>query len=66
MKSKTCWANRVKPTRPMNLINLFRESVGPITKSDKSVSLLNPLSHIIWKICYLLKSVIYCVDIIIL
>ena len=42
MMSKTCWADRVKPTRPMNLINLFRESVGPITKLDKSVNLLNP------------------------
>ena len=35
-----CWADRVKLTRLMNLINLFRESVGPITKLDKSVSLL--------------------------
>ena len=40
MMSKTCWEDRVKPTRLMNLINLFRESVGPITKLDKSVSLL--------------------------
>ena len=40
MMSKTCWADWVKPTRLMNLINLFRESVGPITKLDKSISLL--------------------------
>ena len=40
MMSKTCWADRVKPTRLMNLINLFHEFVGPITKLDKSVSLL--------------------------
>ena len=40
--SKTCWADRVKPTRQMSLINLFHESVGPITKLDKSVNLLNP------------------------
>ena len=40
MMSKTCWADRIKPTRLMNLINLFRESVGPITKLDKSVSQL--------------------------
>ena len=40
MMSKTCWGERIKPTRLMNLINLFRESVGPITKLDKSVSLL--------------------------
>ena len=40
MMSKMCWADRVKPTRLINLINLFHESVGPITKLGKSVSLL--------------------------
>ena len=40
MMSKTCWADRIKPTKLMNLINLFCESVGPITKLDKSVSML--------------------------
>ena len=40
MMSKTCWANRVEPIGLMNLTNPFRESVGPITKLDKSVSLL--------------------------
>ena len=40
--SKTCWVDRVKPIGLMNLTNPFRESVGPITKLDKSVNLLNP------------------------
>ena len=40
MMSKTCWVGKVKSIGPMNLINPFRESVGPITKLDKSVSLL--------------------------
>ena len=34
MVSKTCWEDRIKPTRLINLINLFRESVGSITKLD--------------------------------
>ena len=37
--SKPCWVGKVKPIGPMNLINPFRESVGPITKLDKSVNL---------------------------
>ena len=42
MMSKMCWVDRVKPIGLMNLTNPFRESVGPITKLDKSVNLLNP------------------------
>ena len=42
MMPKTCWVDRVKSTGLMNLINPFRESVGPITKLDKSVNLSNP------------------------
>ena len=42
MMSKKCWVDRVEPIGLMNLTNPFRESVGPITKLDKSVNPLIP------------------------
>ena len=58
MMSKTCWVDRVKPIGLMNLTNPFRESVGPITKLDKSVNLLNPyIGSVSLKTCLICELV---------
>ena len=37
MMPKMCWVDKVKSTGIMNLINPFRESVGPNTKLGETI-----------------------------